>query len=250
MFTDSLLESAAARPPKRCLATLISFLLQAAGVGLLVTIPLMYTGSLPPMFSPATTLYAPAAVGEPDSIEVTTDTADIPDDADPNAIVYSSGSNVPVVHTPGRGGRGHGPGGADGPVGGPPLPFACIGCPVGNGPTVIPIVLGPPPQVVRPPQQQKPLLVSVLDPGMLVYKVDPQYTTAAKIARAEGPVVMAAIIDRSGRIEQLRVLSSAHVLLTAPAMGAVRQWRYRPYVLNGQAVEVETLITVNFRLTN
>jgi protein TonB len=60
-------------------------------------------------------------------------------------------------------------------------------------------------------------------------------------------VLLQAIISKEGTIENLRVLSG-HPMLTAAAIDAVRQWRYRPYVLNGAPVEVETQITVNFSL--
>jgi periplasmic protein TonB len=55
-----------------------------------------------------------------------------------------------------------------------------------------------------------------------------------------------AIIARDGTIQSLNVISG-HPLLASAALDAVRQWRYRPYLLNGEAVEVETFITVNFR---
>jgi protein TonB len=56
------------------------------------------------------------------------------------------------------------------------------------------------------------------------------------------------MISREGAIENLQVLSG-HPMLVQAAADAVRQWRYRPYVLNGEAVEVETQVTVNFVLS-
>jgi protein TonB len=61
-------------------------------------------------------------------------------------------------------------------------------------------------------------------------------------------VELRAIISRTGTIENLQVISG-HPLLVGAAVDAVRQWRYRPYLLNGDPVEVETRVTVNFRLT-
>jgi periplasmic protein TonB len=61
-------------------------------------------------------------------------------------------------------------------------------------------------------------------------------------------VVLKAVISRDGTIENLQVLSG-HPMLVRAAVDAVRQWRYRPYLLNGEAVEVETQITVNFVLS-
>jgi protein TonB len=60
-------------------------------------------------------------------------------------------------------------------------------------------------------------------------------------------VVLAAIISKEGTIEHLQALSGPPMLVAA-ALEAVRQWRYRPYVLNGEVIEVETQITVNFKL--
>ncbi|MBV8476541.1 MAG: energy transducer TonB [Acidobacteria bacterium] len=57
------------------------------------------------------------------------------------------------------------------------------------------------------------------------------------------------MISKRGKIENLQVVSG-HPLLTASAIGAVRQWEYKPYILNGQPVEVETTITVNFTLSS
>jgi periplasmic protein TonB len=83
--------------------------------------------------------------------------------------------------------------------------------------------------------------------GNLIHRVQPDYPPLARQARIQGTVVLRAIINRGGRIENLQVLSG-HPMLVPAAIDAVRQWRYRPYVLNDQPVEVETQITVNFLL--
>jgi protein TonB len=85
--------------------------------------------------------------------------------------------------------------------------------------------------------------------GMKVHDVTPQYPQMAKIARVQGPVVLAAVIGKDGTIQGLRVVSSASPLLNQSALEAVKQWRYRPYILNGEPVEVDTTITVNFTLS-
>jgi len=72
--------------------------------------------------------------------------------------------------------------------------------------------------------------------------------TLARQVRVQGTVVLRAVISREGTIENLQVLSG-HPLLVRAAMDAVRQWRYRPCVLNGEPVEVETQVTVNFVLS-
>lgn len=83
--------------------------------------------------------------------------------------------------------------------------------------------------------------------GMLNYKVIPTYPAIAQIARASGTVVLLATISRTGTIENLRVMSGPAMLRQA-ALDAVKQWRYRPYMLNGQPVEVETTVDVQFTL--
>jgi len=84
--------------------------------------------------------------------------------------------------------------------------------------------------------------------GLLTKKVQPQYPPLARQARIQGSVVLRAIIGKSGRIENLQVVSG-HPMLTAAALEAVKQWQYKPYILNGQPVEVETNVTVNFSLS-
>jgi len=81
----------------------------------------------------------------------------------------------------------------------------------------------------------------------LVRKVKPSYPHTAIIMRIQGAVILEAIIDREGRVENLKVLSG-HPLLIPAAFEAVQQWRYRPTLLNGQPVEVVTQVTVNFSL--
>jgi len=81
----------------------------------------------------------------------------------------------------------------------------------------------------------------------LVHQVKPTYPQLARTARVQGSVVLEAIIDREGRVEDLRVLSG-HPLLVRAAWEAVQQWRYRPTLLNGEPVEVLTQVTVNFSL--
>jgi len=82
----------------------------------------------------------------------------------------------------------------------------------------------------------------------LVHRVQPTYPPLARAARIQGPVVLQAVISKSGTIENLQVLNG-HPMLVRSALEAVRQWRYRPYFLNGEPVEVETQITVNFILS-
>jgi protein TonB len=84
--------------------------------------------------------------------------------------------------------------------------------------------------------------------GNLILRVQPDYPSLARQVRVQGQVVLRAIISREGTIEKLQVLSG-HPMLVQAAVDAVRQWRYRPYVLNGEPVEVETEVKANFVLS-
>lgn len=95
---------------------------------------------------------------------------------------------------------------------------------------------------LRPPQ------VSRMMEGNLIRRVQPEYPALARQARIQGTVVLRAVINREGAIQDLQVISG-HPLLVQAALDAVRQWRYRPYYLNDQPVEVETQVTVNFSLS-
>jgi TonB family protein len=81
--------------------------------------------------------------------------------------------------------------------------------------------------------------------GQLVSRVDPVYPPDAKSARISGAVVLDAVIGKEGTIENLRVVSGPEELQKS-AIDAVRQWVYKPYLLNGEPTEVETTITVNY----
>ncbi len=88
---------------------------------------------------------------------------------------------------------------------------------------------------------------SHIQESLLIRQIKPTYPPIAKQTRVQGPVTLQAVISRDGSIQRLRVISG-HPLLTGAALDAVQQWRYRPYLLNGEPVEVETQITVNFIL--
>lgn len=98
------------------------------------------------------------------------------------------------------------------------------------------------------PVAVKPLVVSVLSEANLLHRVQPVYPPIAREARVQGTVELRAVISKSGTIENL-VVVRGHPMLAGAAIEAVRQWRYRPYLLNNEPVEVETNITVNFLLS-
>jgi TonB family protein len=82
----------------------------------------------------------------------------------------------------------------------------------------------------------------------LLDRVEPSYSELARKLRLEGVAVLQAIIRADGRIEEVRVVKSAHSLLDADAVRAVEQWRYRPATLKGRPVRVSLTVTVEFRL--
>jgi protein TonB len=84
--------------------------------------------------------------------------------------------------------------------------------------------------------------------GLLVRKIQPNYPPLARQARIQGTVVLQAVISKNGSIENLRLVSG-HPMLAPSALDAVKQWKYKPYFLNGEPVEVETQITVIFSLS-
>ncbi len=103
-------------------------------------------------------------------------------------------------------------------------------------------------EIPRPEPARKPRTVSlgVMD-ASLTRRVQPDYPPIAKAIRLSGSVLLRAVIGTDGEVHEIEVLSGNPILAEA-ARAAVRQWRYRPTMLNGQTVEVETQITVNFVL--
>ena len=85
--------------------------------------------------------------------------------------------------------------------------------------------------------------------GLVVSKVAPGYPADAKQARIQGTVLMTVIIDKEGNVSNIQLVSG-HPILAPAAIDAVKQWKYRPYLLNGAPVEVETQVQVNFTLAS
>jgi protein TonB len=123
-------------------------------------------------------------------------------------------------------------------MGGSGLPSALIGGSDIAGPRIS----------VAAAKPAKPLNVSGgVTAGLLLTPIQPVYPRIAVAAGIQGTVVMEAVISKTGRIESLHVVSGSPMLQTA-ALDAVRGARYRPYLLNGEPTEVQTTISVNFRL--
>jgi protein TonB len=102
------------------------------------------------------------------------------------------------------------------------------------------------PDIIAPAQTMR-IRVSRLEPAKVLYKVLPVYPALARGAHISGTVYLLGVISTDGTIQSLRVLHG-HPLLVGAALDAVRQWRYKPTLLNGQAVEVEAPIDVTFTL--
>ena len=105
---------------------------------------------------------------------------------------------------------------------------------------------GPAP-VVKAAAPKKIAVSAGVIAGNKIGGVDPRYPPIARAARIQGTVVLQATISKGGTIENLRVLSGPPMLQQA-AEEAVRTWRYKPYLLNGDPVEVETQVNVVFTL--
>jgi periplasmic protein TonB len=238
MFTDSLLESSRRRPsPRRSLSLLTSIAIEALVIAVLVAIPIWHPDVLAAV-TPHEIYEVPYLPSNPD--------------APPNAHPSHGGgggphySNVPApISRPDPHGLYFGPArpqSNDDSV----VCATCLPGPVGpsTGFNLFPPNARP---IMPAPPRQTPIVVSHYDPGSIIRRVMPEYPAMARLARVQGDVVLQAVITRAGTIERLTAVSGNPLLVSA-ARDAVRQWRFRPYMLNGQAVEIETTITVNFRL--
>jgi TonB family protein len=112
----------------------------------------------------------------------------------------------------------------------------------------------PPNSSSTPPQQpdasappQRVRVSSGVMAGLLISKVNPTYPDDAKQARIQGVVLLHVQIDKEGNVEKIELISG-HPLLAPAAIEAVQQWKYKPYLLNGNPIEVDTQVQVNFML--
>ena len=106
----------------------------------------------------------------------------------------------------------------------------------------------PPKEAPKPQTPQRIRVGGNVQAANLLRKVVPVYPPLAKQARIQGTVRFTAVIGKDGTIQNLQVITG-HPLLQQAAMDAVRQWQYRPTLLNGEPVEVVTTIDVNFTLS-
>lgn len=240
MFEDSLVESSGRIKTKRGLTTFVSFALQMLLLGVLVLIPLIYTEALPkaqmmtfiaapppPPPPPPPPAVVPQRVVHVET-EIVNNQLRAPTKIPKKVEMVKEDEAPPQMAGVVGGVAGGVPGGAMGGV---------LGGIVGSS--------LPPPKVAAP---QKPLRVSSgVVAGNKISGPNPVYPAIAKTARIQGQVVLQATISKGGTIENLHAVSGPPMLYQS-AIDAVRQWRYKPYILNGEAVEVETTIQVNFTL--
>jgi|ERR1022692_4307 protein TonB len=100
----------------------------------------------------------------------------------------------------------------------------------------------------RPELPQRVRVSQGVSTGLIVKKVQPRYPEKARQNRIQGTVVLHALISKEGDVVDLSAVS-ADPLLVKSAVKAVKQWKYKPYLLQGNPVEVDTQILVNFALT-
>jgi protein TonB len=125
--------------------------------------------------------------------------------------------------------------------------FAATGLAVGQSQDQVP----PAAQEDASTQPQLPKRVRIsqgVSTGLLIKKAPPNYPENAREQRIQGSVVLRAIISTEGAVTELTPVSG-DPLLTSSAIKAVKKWKYKPYLLNGQPVEVETTVQVNFTLS-
>jgi periplasmic protein TonB len=240
MFEDCILESSPRWRTHQKWTTLASSALQAAALTVLILVPVLRPDALPRLAS-NTGLVPPQPFGQPAQERVTSRPP-----GRSAVIVRSPGALVAPVHVPTQilpGDDGTLPPSDTGGVGTGTEVGTHDGVPGG----ILNEVLRRPPTVPAATPLRR-IVISVLSEGNLVRRVDPVYPSLAKAAGVQGDVILQAVIARDGSIEQLQSVSG-HPMLVPAALDAVRQWRYRPYLLNGQPVEVETQITVRFILS-
>jgi protein TonB len=237
MFEDSLIESGGKLKTKRGRTTMFSFFLELGIIGFMILIPLLFTEALPNLQS-AMSLVAPPPPPPPPPPaavrivkQVQTDIVNgqlrtptkIPKKVE---MIKEEEAPPPMMAGVVGGVPGGIPGGSMGGV---------MGGIVGSTALIPKVAV------------QRIRVSSGVTQGLVVHRVEPLYPAIAKAAHVQGTVILAAVIGKDGTIQNLHVVSG-HPLLQGAAMDAVKQWRYRPYILNGEPVEVDTQVVVNFTL--
>ena len=243
MFEDSLIESGGKLKTSRGWTSIVSFILQVMIVGVMILIPLIFTEALPkgttmfmlvappPPPPPPPPAAAPVQVVKQIQTDIVNGELRTPTKI-PNKVKIIKEDEAPPPAMASAGVMGGVPGGVPGgSMGG------VMGSILSSTPTVAPKIATP----------QRVRVSSGVSTGMLVRKVPPSYPPLARQARIQGTVILQATISKEGSIENLQLISG-HPMLAPAAIEAVKQWKYKPYLLNGEPVEVETQVQVNFTL--
>lgn len=244
MFAESLLETSWAQRTQRSWTTFTSFGLQVLIIGGLLTVPLLRTVGLPEgsVLQPPISWGAPPPPLRPVPRQHVT-TLNLSNLAD-NVLIAPPSIPPKIrmmdeIEPPPQVSYNNMPG-VDGGAG--------IGSREGVWNTINDSLRHVAPLAVSPTVSKKPAFrTSSMLQGSLIRRVEPVYPPLARAARIQGPVLLSAIISKTGTIEHLQALSG-HPMLVGAALEAVSQWRYRPYILNNETIEVQTEITVNFKL--
>jgi periplasmic protein TonB len=243
MFEDSLLESGGRLKTKRGRTTAVAIVLEILAIVVMVLIPLIFTEALPkqqlmtflvappPPPPPPPPAAAPVKIVKQIQTDIVNGQLRTPTKIPQKIQMIKEDEAPPVMATSGvvGGVPGGVPGGQMGGV---------IGGIISSTPVAVPKVATP--QRVRVSQG--------VSQGLLVHRVNPAYPPLAKQARIQGQVVLHAVIGKDGSIQNL-TLVSGHPMLAPAAIEAVKQWKYKPYLLNGEPVEVDTEVLVNFTLS-
>jgi protein TonB len=244
MFEDSLLESGGRLKTRRGRTTTFAIILEIGLIGLMVLMPLIFTEALPkqqlmtflvappPPPPPPPPAAAPVKIVKQIQTDIVNGALRTPTKI-PQKIQMIKEDEAPPPSMATAGVVGGVPGGIPGgQMGG------VIGGIISSTPVAVPKVATP--QRVRVSQG--------VSAGLLVRRVNPNYPPLARQARIQGQVVLRAVISKDGSIENL-TLVSGHPMLAPAAIDAVKQWKYKPYLLNGEPVEVDTEVLVNFTLS-
>jgi protein TonB len=242
MFEDSLIESGNKLKTKRLGTTILSFLLQVGLIGILILIPLIYTDALP-KGNLMTFLVAPPPPPPPPpppaaaAVKVVKIQSEVINGQlrTPTKIP-SKVQMIKEEEAPPDMGGGV-PGGVPGGI-----PGGSTGGVMGG---ILSSANAAIPKVATP---QRVRVSTGVATGLLIKRVTPNYPQLAKQARIQGHVILQAEISKDGTIQNLQLISG-HPMLAPAAIEAVKQWRYKPYLLNGEPVAVETQVDVNFSLT-
>ena len=239
LFSDCLLERTGSERRLRRGSLLFSVSMQCLVLGILILIPLIYTDVLPlgqlisnTMIAPPPPPPAPAA---PRPTHISSNLANGQLIA-PTAIP----TKIKMIHEE------EAPPSGDGVIGGVlgGVPGGQLGGAMGG---VLGGIISTHPPVVPAVVPGRVQVSQGISEDMLLTRVEPEYPRIARLGHVAGTVMLRAIISKEGVIENLHALSGNPGLIES-AMAAVRQWRYKPYLLNGTPVEIETTVTVNFHL--